>query len=223
VKIYLVKDEGKRKKFLHLQLDRHLLTRTEGTEGLKAIDRTTHLGTEEKAKEALHAIVYEYEQKGYHQAKLGAGINVKPIIFDNADWHYNGDFPSELSAYQACVHTGFYVGWLLKQSLFTEQFTKINETEITKFLNREITAVAFYRDQMDGLFESTDLKDEGIEFTKYYFNEDFSKSLYISDYIALFCAHVPTVYHVQDNWDNFDTMKKKIDDRFKEWIASSPA
>ena len=217
--VYLVKDGGKRKKFLHLQIDRHLLTRIEGTEGLKAVELTTHLGTNEKAKEAVKAIVHEYEQKGYHQTKSETGINIKPIVFDKADWHYGGDFPSDLSTDQAYVHTGFYIGWLLDRNLFAEDFIKSNGAAINKFLNREITAVSFYKNQMDGLFESNDLKDEAIEFTKYYFNEDFSKSRYISDYIDLLCSHLPTVYHVKDSWENFDFMEKKIDERFKEWIG----
>jgi hypothetical protein len=217
--IYLVKDEGKRRKFLHLQLDRHLLTRIEGTEGLKAVERTIHLGTNEKAKIALQAIVSEYEQKGFHQTKSEPGLNIKPIVFDKADWHYGGDFPADLNINQAFVHTGFYIGWLLDRKLFTDAFMKDNNTAITKFFNREITAVFFYRDQMDGLFQSNDLKDEAIEFTKYYFNEDFSKSLYIGDYLDLLCSHLPTIYHVQDNWENFDSIEKKIDERFKQWIG----
>lgn len=217
MEVYLVKAAGKRRKFLHLQVDRHLLIRIEGTEGLKAVERTTHLGTYEKAKETMQTIVQEYERKGYYKPEIKARTNIKPIVFDKADWHFNGDFPKELSAYQAYVHTGFYIGWLLKQGLFLEEFSKENSIEIEKFLKREVTAVSFYKDRMDGLFESYDLKDEGIEFTKYYFNEDFSKSLYTSDYIDLFCTHLPTVYHVRDSWENFDSMEQKINERFKEW------
>ena len=219
MEVYLIKDGGKRRKFIHLQIDRHLLTRIEGTEGLKAVERTTHLGTNEKAKEAVKEIVHEYEQKGYHQTKSETGISITPIVFDKADWHYNGDFPSDLNTHQAYVHTGFYIGWLLDRNLFTEDFTKSNGASIAKFLNREITPVSFYKDQMDGLFESIDLKDEAVEFTKYYFNEDFSKSLYISDYIDLLCSDLPTVYHAQDKWENFNAVEKKIDERFKEWIG----
>ncbi|RAV99272.1 DUF7832 domain-containing protein [Pseudochryseolinea flava] len=218
--IYLVKEEGKRRQFLHLQLDRHLLTRIEGIEGLKAVERTTHLGTNEKAKITLQAIVSEYEQKGYYQTKSDIGLNIKPIVFDKADWHYGGDFPADLNAYQAYVHTGFYIGWLLDRKLFTEEFMNENDTSINKFLNREVTSVFFYKDQMDGLFQSNDLRSEAIEFTKYYFNEDFSKSLYIEDYIELLCSHLPTIYHVKDNWENFYTIVKEIDGRFKQWIES---
>jgi hypothetical protein len=220
VDIYLVKDGAKRRKFLRLQIDRHLLTRIEGTEGSKSVERTTHLGTNEKAEEALKAIVHEYKQKGYHQIKSEDVTDIKPIVFDNADWHYGGDFPSDLNTYQAYIHTGFYIGWLIKRNLFTEEFIKINGVAVTEFLNRKITAVTFYKDQMDGIFESNDLKDEAVDFTKYYYNEDFSKSTYIQDYIELFCDHVPTVYHVKDSWENYNTMEKQIDSRFRDWIGS---
>lgn len=36
------------------------------------------------------------------------------VVYDKAEWHYEGEFPQELDIFQAYVPTGmFFVGWVL--------------------------------------------------------------------------------------------------------------
>src|SRR4051812_7366490 len=110
---YLLK-RGKADHFLYLKIDKHLLRKTEGKVGLKATKKTTHCGSNEKAIEMFNDILSNYILNGYEETSVPKEIT-EPIIFDNAEWHYGGDFPQELSSNQGYVHTGFFIGWLLER------------------------------------------------------------------------------------------------------------
>ena len=61
-----------------------------------------------------------------------------------------------------------------------------------------------------------DLNKEGLEFTKYYYDDDKS-NLYINDYDELLGEGLETLYHVENSWDNYDKIKKRVDERYLEW------
>src|SRR6478735_390289 len=42
-------------------------------------------------------------------------------VYDKAKWHYEGDFPSNLSEKQAFVHTGMYLGWIIEENLYSKR------------------------------------------------------------------------------------------------------
>lgn len=212
---YLVKRGQKNDDFLELEVDNNLLRQTTGKVGLRATKKTTHCGTYEKALKSAEDIIAAYKKEGFSEERKAEPTD--PIIFDNAAWHYGGDFPSDLSDHQAYVHTGFYIGWLLQRRLFSLNFQTENKDDINQFMEQKITAPGFYKNFMDGKFMSDELTDTATRFTKDYFSTDFSKSLYIHDLIASLCNNLPSVYYVKDNWDNFKTMYAIIERRFKEW------
>ena len=53
-----------------------------------------------------------------------------------------------------------------------------------------------------------------IPTTKAYF--DFKKGKFLKDYESAFPG-LPTMYHVEDNWANYDVLKPLIDERFAAW------
>ncbi len=137
-----------------------------------------------------------------------------PIVFDKADWHSDGEFPDDLDAYQAFVHTGLYLGWIIDTGLCSEEFLDDSVDEIGEFKARKMTGPGVYQ-SVDGVFMDEMLSPEGIEFTEAYF--DFEKGKYIPDYEKLFLGELPTMYHVQDTWENYDLLKSQIDKRFAAW------
>jgi hypothetical protein len=46
----------------------------------------------------------------------------KPMVFDKAKWHYQGDFPADLEPDQAFVHTGLFLGWVIDAGLYGDEF-----------------------------------------------------------------------------------------------------
>ena len=59
------------------------------------------------------------------------------------------------------------------------------------------------------------LNDEGNAFSSFYF--DFSKGQFLSDYEEVLGGELPSLYHVQDTWENYAKLKKRIDQRYEKW------
>ncbi len=138
----------------------------------------------------------------------------KTIVFDKAKWHYEGDFPSDLSKEQAFVHTGIFLGWVIDAGLYSEEFADDFAKEIHRFKARKLTGPGVYQ-VADGVLTDDMLNEEGIAFAQVYF--DFEKGKYLKDFGTLLARELPTEYHVQDTWDNYDRLKPQIDKRFEAW------
>ncbi|MDM5319251.1 hypothetical protein RGT17_02390 [Bacillus altitudinis] len=44
------------------------------------------------------------------------------IVYDKAKYHYDGEFPKDLSIEQAFVHTGMFLGWIIDKKILMEKF-----------------------------------------------------------------------------------------------------
>lgn len=136
------------------------------------------------------------------------------IVYDKAKYHYDGDFPKDLSIDQAFVHTGMFLGWIIDNDLFSEEFEEDIEVEIQKFKSREVTGTQIYMD-CDGVFSNDMLNDEGNEFAQDY--SDFENGLYLDDYEETF-PEAEDVYDVKDSWENYEKIKKVIQKRYLDWM-----
>jgi hypothetical protein len=135
---------------------------------------------------------------------------VNPIVFDKAKWHFEGNFPEDLDERQAFVHTGLFLGWIIDNDLFSEEFAEDFAKEIRRFKARKMTGPKVYS-VADGVFADDMLNKEGRAFTRAYF--DFDKGKYLKDYDKLLAAGLPSTYHVQDSWENYDRLRAQIDKR----------
>lgn len=59
------------------------------------------------------------------------------------------------------------------------------------------------------------LTDEGNDFASHYF--DLSQGNFIPDYRELLVRGLPSDYHVTDTWENYETIRQRFDDRYREW------
>ena len=136
-----------------------------------------------------------------------------PTVYDQAEYHYDGDFPKGLPRRHAFVHTGMFVAWLIEHDLIATDF--LEETQ--GFKERKVTGAQVYK-KWDGTLTSDVLTDEGNAFARYYYNGEEGKGgLYFEDYEAALVDDLPGLYHVKDTWENYDTIKKKIDQRYEAW------
>ncbi len=136
------------------------------------------------------------------------------LVFDKAKWHYEGDFPEDLGEEQGFVHTGMFVGWIIDAGLYSEDFADDFKSEIRKFKARKLTGSGVYA-AADGVFDEEMLNPEGLAFATEYF--DFDKGQYLKDYDKLLSGKLPSMYHVQDTWENYDRLREQIDKRFAAW------
>ena len=213
-KLYLIKENKKTTDFVELQVEDKFLHIHSGKVGKAGVSKLTkNCGSLDKAIVEAETHAATYLDKGYSYSE-----EVKPIetiVFDKAKWHFNGDFPVELNEYQAYVHTGLYLTWIIGNNLTSEQLREEFSEEIEKVKRRETTGSRFYSDYLDGVFTSEELSSTGINFTLDYF--DFEKGSYLQDYETALANELPTLYHVEDKWSNYELIGKIIDSRYSEW------
>ncbi len=139
--------------------------------------------------------------------------------YDDAKWHYGGDFPSELPDSSGATHIGMFVA----SCVLAGMAGSLHLRELSKYLdllrNREITPGAWLIEACDEKFTEEDLDSEGNAFAlEYYFAED---AKYIADYDKTLCKKLPSSYHVPDTWDSFKKIDKVIQKRLKKWRKRS--
>lgn len=138
----------------------------------------------------------------------------EPIVYDKAKYHYEGEYPQDLPDEQAFVHTGMYLGWVIDRNLYSEEFASECPDLIKQFKARQITGSEVY-EWWDGCLLNDMLNEEGNAFSQYYF--DFERGQFLADYDELLGGDLPSIYHVEDTWENYNKLKARIDQRYEAW------
>ncbi|WP_202915820.1 DUF7832 domain-containing protein [Pontibacter pamirensis] len=213
-KLYLIKENKKTTDYVELQVEDKFLHIHSGKVGKAGVSKMTkNCGSLDKAIVEAENHAATYLNKGY---RYGEEVQpIETIVFDKAKWHLDGDFPYELNERQAYVHTGLYLNWIIENNLTNELLSEEFSEEVEKVKRREITGSSFYSDYLDGVFTSEELSSIGMNFTLDYF--DFEKGSYLQDYEKTLANELPTLYHVEDKWSNYELISKIIDSRYSEW------
>lgn len=201
--------------FVQLEIDGHLLKIQSGKIGIS--NSTKHCGTNEKAINELSKLKQEFIDKNFIEAET----EKRPIdfngIYDKAKWHFGGDFPKELDNFQGYVHTGFYLAWIIEKEFLKNDNNELIIKEIEKVKNREITGAEFFEKNLDGVLMNEDLTELGNKFSYEY----YEKGGFLHDYYEKLGDDLPTLYHIKDNWENYEKLKPTLEKRFKSWEKSN--
>ena len=135
------------------------------------------------------------------------------MIYDRADWHYLGDYPSDLPPQHGGTHIGIFFAWLVNQRMESESLAIEFSTELDALRARTLTGREFVASRRDGELSSTDLNASGNAFAHDYFNSD----RYFKDYADTLVGELPSLYHVDDSWANYEKMAAAIDARYAVW------
>lgn len=140
-------------------------------------------------------------------------------VYDKADWHIEGDFPKRLPKKQAFVHTGFFTGWLIAHRMISLKFLRECSRELSsavdRFKRRALTGPEVY-EMWGGVLLDDMLTSPGNQFAQaYYENNQFVK-----DYQKLLARRLPSFYHVEDTWTNYEAIASCIDARYEAWRCS---
>jgi hypothetical protein len=135
--------------------------------------------------------------------------------YDDASWHYEGDFPKDLPIEAAATHTGMFVAWALLSGLGGGMLVADFSGAVGKLRSRSLTPGEFFIEACDGKFTDQELNVEGNAFTKSYF--EFKEGSYLADYAATLRGDLTNLYQIADTWENFDRLKPVLDRRFAEW------
>jgi hypothetical protein len=144
---------------------------------------------------------------------MSATDNKSNLVYDKAKYHFRGNFPEALPIEQAYVHIGMYLGWVIERDLYSEFFLEESETQIIRFKRRELSCTVL-SEIWDGHLGSELFSDQGNMFTYYY----YGGGIYRKDYEKLLMkGDMPSLYYVEDSFENFGKLITRIDERFEEW------
>lgn len=149
--------------------------------------------------------------------------------YDDASWHYDGDYPNGLPNENASTHIGMFLAWCINNSLISDELQEDSEEEVNDVKSRKMTGGEFLRTICDEKFIHDDLSELGQDFANDYYDGEKSKfAKKFNDYGNDFCNvfneyakknnfEYESLYHVEDTWKNYDLMAKRLDERFAEW------
>ncbi len=135
------------------------------------------------------------------------------MIYDRADWHYLGDYPDDLPPQNGGTHIGIFFTWLVNQKMQSEQQDIAHSAELEAIRARSISGREFIAKMRDGELADTDLNKEANAFAQAYYDSN----LYFEDYTEVLVGDKPSLYHVDDTWENYDLMAQRITERYEAW------
>src|SRR5262249_38468757 len=115
------------------------------------------------------------------------------LKYDDASWHYGGDFPPELPPQAGATHTGMFSAWAVLSGLVRDLHKEHSNDLLTRLEQRTISPGQFFIEACDEKFTDEDLNDAGNAFTQEYY--EFETGNYLADYERVLGPDVPTLYH----------------------------
>jgi hypothetical protein len=104
------------------------------------------------------------------------------------------------------------MGWIIDNNLYSEYFEDEASTEFFRFSRREISCIIL-AEIWDGALSHKLLNDETNLFTFYYYEGGVFKRGYTDELVR---SH-KTIYYVEDTWENYDKISRRMSERFEEW------
>lgn len=212
MKLYLIKQNKKSTGYALIATDGHLMRMETGKVGKPSEFRSTsNAGSEALAQEAAQREAEAYRAKGYVDAPPPRSVEGDGVL-DKAKWHLNDEFPRELASEQSYVHTGMFVAWLIHRELSGSQ----HSPEAERLTSRKVLPSTFYREVLDGVFCLEDVAPVARDFVQQYF--PFDSGQYLTDYLGALDpdGRLPSAFHVEDTWENYDQLASVLDARFSQ-------
>jgi hypothetical protein len=91
------------------------------------------------------------------------------IKYDDASWHYGGDYPKDLDESYASVNIGMFVAWCLLNNLGNRSFLQDIDNGINQLLQHQITPGKYVIEYLDEVFTSDIISVKGCKFVAYYY------------------------------------------------------
>ncbi len=154
------------------------------------------------------------------------------MAYDRMDWHSGGDYPADLPEENGGNHIGMFLAWAFGRGMAGEDHREESAALLKRLNQRLITGLDFLMEACDGKFWEEDLNEQGNAFVIDYYDADSAFAAqygsYLTDYCEVFNRYAdergteyPSMYHVENTWDNFDRLKPVLDERFAQWQAWS--
>ena len=123
--------------------------------------------------------------------------------YDDASWHYGGDFPADQPQEHGGTHIALFLKWCFLKGWAGDLHTEDEPEAVEAVVNGKLSATEFFFKYCDGKFTDEDLNDAGNSFaSKYYGNT----GLYLEDYAAAFGDQMYVASEAAHDFQKFSSM-----------------
>lgn len=141
--------------------------------------------------------------------------------YDDASWHYGGNFPKGLPSSAGSTHIAMFVAWAAINGLAGDLHTEDFADDLVALRGRQLTPTAWFLRVCDEKFTDEDLNSEGNDFAQAYYGNSnglhTDEGSYLADYDTVFQSS-QSLYHVPDDWNTFTKIDPLIRHRFDAWM-----
>jgi hypothetical protein len=135
-------------------------------------------------------------------------------FYDKAKYHSETVEEFGLPPERIAVPGAFFLGWVMDRKFCSATFVKRAKSEISAYRQHQITAVQVYN-RMDNCLGVDLLNDEGNAFARAYF--DAGACSYWHDLGDTLAPELPSVWHIEYNWERQARINARIDQRYADW------
>lgn len=135
--------------------------------------------------------------------------------YDDASWHYNGEFPVSSPKDYGGTHVGLFLRWCFVKGWAGELHTVSTPEEVSQVIDGSLPGTDFLFKNCDGKFTDEDLTLEGNEFAAKYYGDD---GLYFDDYANNFGE---LMYLKPESDHDFGVYSSMVESRLESGVFTS--
>jgi hypothetical protein len=142
------------------------------------------------------------------------------VRYDSPEHHLGPGFPKNLPEEAAATHIGMFLAWVIVNELEGQDLKEYSSDLLEKVRRREITGRDFFLEVCDMRLWTSDLNEQANQFAEKY----YVTGAYFVDYEKTLAKGLKSIYHVENNWKNFDLLAPILNDRFqrREEVPQKP-
>ncbi|MEM9535038.1 MAG: hypothetical protein AAF268_01930 [Cyanobacteria bacterium P01_A01_bin.3] len=123
--------------------------------------------------------------------------------YDDASWHYGGDFPEESPPEFGATHIALFMKWCFSKGWAGDLHLGDEPEDTQRVINGLMPATEYFLKYCDGKLTDADLNAEGNAFAEAYYGDD---GLYYVDYIDHFGELMYVAPEIQHDYALFSTL-----------------
>lgn len=132
--------------------------------------------------------------------------------YDDASWHYGGEFPSSSPQKFGGTHIALFMKWCFIKGFAGDLHKSESPAELAKVIAGEMSATDYFMKFADGKLTSEDFNAEGNDFALTYYKQ---KGLYFDDYVDIF---YDKLYVADEREHDFKLLSGRIDRRYQSLV-----
>ncbi|MFH4832368.1 DUF7832 domain-containing protein [Vibrio diabolicus] len=136
--------------------------------------------------------------------------------YDDASWHYSGDFPVSSPIEFGATHIALIMKWCFQKGWAGEVHTGDDNSNnaLQKVISGELPATEYFMRWCDGKLTDEDFTEEGNSFLHSYYGEE--TDLYTSDYVEHFGE---LMYVKGENEHDYLKFSEVIEKRYRAYLS----